>query len=77
MITITIEHWMLILYAITGFVTAFCLCYHDYKRHKEHGILDTGLIIILCTAFWLPALILSIYKYALTGLYDLITEEEK
>ena len=71
-----IEKSLLILYLVTGFITAFDVCYHNKVRGIQKGLFETGFTILMTTLFWLPIGILMIYIYWLVGLYSLITEEE-
>lgn len=70
------ENYFIIWYMITGWIVAFDLCYHYKENGKQLGLADTGIHIVLCVIFWLPALILCIYGYGLKALWEIITEEE-
>ena len=68
---------VMIAYLVTGFIMAFDVCYYDSKHCKQHGLLETGIIIMSMVFAWLPLVVISIYWYWLKGLYAIITEEEK
>lgn len=61
---------------MTGFITAFDVCFEFKKNDKDLDILDTGWILILSIFFWLPGFMLCTYGYALKFLWEIITEEE-
>lgn len=70
------EKYFIIFYAVTGLVMAFEYIYYDSRKNIQHGLFDTGFIMLLFILLWMPISILAIYGYALTALYDIITEEE-
>ena len=70
------EKYLIIIYLVTGFITAFDVCFEFKKNDKDLDILDTGWILILSIFFWLPGFMLCTYGYALKFLWEIITEEE-
>ena len=70
------EKDLIIIYLVTGFITAFDVCFEFKKNDKDLDILDTGWILILSIFFWLPGFMLCTYGYALKFLWEIITEEE-
>ena len=70
------EKYLIIIYLVTGFITAFDVCFEFKKSGKNLDILDTGWILILSILFWLPGFMLCTYGYALKFLWEIITEEE-
>ena len=71
-----IIRYLIMFYMFTGFIAALDICYNDEKHGKQHGLFDTGFIVLLCILFWLPVGIISVYWFGLTALYNMITEEE-
>ena len=64
------------LYILTGWLMSFDYIYYDSQKGKQHGLIETGIIMLLFMVLWFPINLVAIYWYALTALYNLITEEE-
>lgn len=57
-------NWLLFWYLITGYVMAFVACNMAELKGKPFGIVETGLVILVNTFFWLPFHVISSYIQA-------------
>lgn len=69
-------NWLVFGYLLTGYVMAFNACNRAELRKKPFGLVDTGLVILINTFFWLPFQIISSYIEAVLVITAKIMEEK-
>ena len=62
---------------MTGYVLAFNYCRVQEVKGRTLSLIDTGLVIMLATVFWLPLYMLKVYCDGMFYLYQIINERSK
>ena len=69
-------NWLMYGYLLTGYVMAFNVCSRAELKGKPFGLVDTGLVILINTFFWLPFQIISSYIEAVLVIIAKLSEEK-